>query len=98
MDPTLGGYVRLYRRILQNPIWTQLAPAVLKVAFYFIARANWKPAQWYDGTATVLVPTGSFITSYGSAAEACRLSVQQIRDAFAHLEIQFNYSIALCRV
>ena len=84
MEPS-GGYVRLHRRLLQNPIWTQLAPAVLKVAIYFIARANWKPGQWYDGASTVQIPAGSFITSYASAAKACNLSVKQIRGAFNHL-------------
>jgi hypothetical protein len=85
MDST-GGYVRLYRKLLQNPIWTQLAPAVLKVAIYFILRANYKPMQWYDGSRNVDIAAGSFITSYASTAAACHLSVQQIRDAFAHLQ------------
>jgi hypothetical protein len=85
MDPS-GGYVRLYRKLLQNPVWTQLAPAVLKVAVYFLLRANYRPVQWYDGVGPVFIPAGSFITSYGKTAAACNLSIQQIRDAFAHLE------------
>lgn len=79
------GYVRLYRRLLQNPIWTQLAPAVLKVAIYFLLRANHKPSQWYDGSNSVDIPAGSLITSYAHAAKDCKLSRQQVRDAFDHL-------------
>ena len=85
MGPIIG-YVRLYRRLLQNPIWTQLSAAVLKVAMYFLLKANYRPGQWYDGAQTVAIPPGCFVTSYASAAAACGLSMQQIRDAFAHLE------------
>jgi hypothetical protein len=80
-----GGYIRLYRKLLQNPFWTQLSPAVAKIAVYFLLRASYKSMQWYDGTATVEIPAGSFITSLASTAVACNLSVQQVRDAFDHL-------------
>lgn len=79
------GYIRLYRQLVKNPIWTQLAPAVLKVAIYFLLRANHKPSQWYDGKETVYIPAGGFITSYARTAEACNISIQQARDAFSHL-------------
>jgi hypothetical protein len=81
-----GGYVRLYRMLLQSPIWTQLRPAVFKVAMYFLMKANYKQREWYDGSQQVAIPAGSFITSYGTTATECNLSVQQTRDAFAHLE------------
>ena len=81
-----GGYVRVYRMLLQSPTWTQLAPAVLKVAMYFLLRANYKPIEWYDGVQMVAIPAGSFVTSYGTMVTECRLSMQQIRDAFAHLK------------
>jgi hypothetical protein len=53
---------------------------------YFLLKANYKPIEWYDGLRQVPIPAGSFITSYATAATECSLSVQQIRDAFAHLE------------
>jgi hypothetical protein len=84
-DGSAVGYVRLFRKMLQNPIWTQLAPAVAKVAVYFLLRANYKPAHWYDGYRQAEIPAGSFITSYARTADACNLSIQQVRDAFAHL-------------
>lgn len=80
-----GGYVRLFRKLLQNPIWTQLSPAVLKVAIYFLLRAGHKPVQWYDGSKTIDIPAGSFITSNAGTAAACNISTQQTRDAFSHL-------------
>jgi len=71
---------------MNHPVWTQLSPAVLKVAVHFLLAANYKPDEWYDGARIVAVPAGSFVTSYAKMAAACRLSVQQIRDAFDHLE------------
>jgi hypothetical protein len=82
----LNGYVRLHRKLLRNPIWTQLSPAVLKVAVHFLLRANYKAGEWYDGTQPVTIPAGSFVTSYGTMVAECHLSQQQIRDAFAHLK------------
>ena len=80
-----GGFVRLHRKLLQNPIFTRLAPADLNVASYFILRASYKPVEWYDGTQVLQIPAGSFVTSYGSTADACNISTQQTRDAFEHL-------------
>jgi hypothetical protein len=80
-----GGYVRLYRKLLENPIWTQLSPASLKVAVYFLLRANWRAANWYDGRKKVSIPRGAFVTSYASVAIGCALTLKQVRLAFAHL-------------
>jgi hypothetical protein len=81
-----GGYVRLYRKLLQNSIWTHLRPAVLKVAIYFLLRANYESDDWYDGLEMVKIPAGSFVTSYATVVADCGLSHQQVRDAFGHLE------------
>src|ERR1035441_6300049 len=81
-----GGYVRLYRKLLQNPIWTRLMPAVLKVAIYFLLRANYESGDWYDGVETVKIPAGCFVTSYATVMAECGLTQQQVRDAFGHLE------------
>jgi hypothetical protein len=80
------GYVRLWRKIIDNPVWTTLEPSVLKVMLGFLLEANWKPAVWYDGHAKIQIPRGSFITSYSKMAAFCRLTVKQIRTAFKHLE------------
>lgn len=81
----MNGYVKLYRKLLENPMWKQLAPAVTKVAIYFLLRANYQPGSWYDGKEMIEVPAGSFVTSYGRIMDDCNLSMQQVRDAFTHL-------------
>lgn len=67
-------------------MWTQLSPAVLKTFLYFLMRANFKPAKWFDGYREVDIPAGSFATSYATVAADCRLTVKQVRDAFEDLE------------
>jgi hypothetical protein len=81
-----GGYVKLYRKLIENPVWTQLSPAVLKVMFAFLIKANWKPATWYDGRSEIQIPRGSFVTSYPKMAEFCSLTPKQVRAAFDHLQ------------
>src|SRR5580692_10437261 len=81
-----AGFVRLWRKITENPVWTTLEASVLKVMLAFLLKANWKPGLWYDGHAQIEIPRGVFITSYKKMAEFCNLSVKQIRGAFRHLE------------
>src|SRR5258708_17722536 len=81
-----AGYIRLWRKITLNPVWTTLEPSVLKVMLGFLLKANWKQKTWYDGRATIVIPRGSFVTSYAKMAEFCNLSIKQTRLAFAHLE------------
>jgi hypothetical protein len=83
--PGAGGWVRLHRKLLDHPIWLHLAPAVAKVAIYFLLRANYKPGETYDGSVLFNVPPGSFVTSLEKTAMACNISKQQARDAFDHL-------------
>src|ERR1700722_13099695 len=80
-----GGYIRLYRKLLDHPIWTRLTPPVLKVAIYFLIKANWRATDWYDGRKRVPIARGTFVTSYASAATECRLTLKQVRLAFGHL-------------
>jgi hypothetical protein len=81
-----GGYVRLYRKLLENPVWTALAPSVLKVMLACLIKANWEPTSWYAGQGEATIPRGSFITSYARMAELCHLSIKQIRGSFEHLQ------------
>jgi hypothetical protein len=85
-----AGYIRLWRKITDNALWTTLPPAVLKVMLACLLKANWKTSLWYDGHSQVEIPRGSFITSHAKMASFCGLSIKQTRSAFAHLEnLQF---------
>src|SRR5437899_12482644 len=80
-----GGYIRLHRKLLQNPIFTRLAPADRNVAGYFILRGGDKPVEWDEGGQVLRVPAGSLVTSYRSKADAGEISTQQTRDAIPPL-------------
>lgn len=86
-DPTGGvmvdalGFVKLYRKVLANPIWKQCSPAVWKVFCLCLIEANWKENQWFDGRKTVILPAGSLVTSLNSICEKANVSRKQARDA-----------------
>jgi hypothetical protein len=48
--------------------------------------ANWKPGVWYDGKEEVIIPVGSFITSFRKMAKECNLSLKQVRSAAERLQ------------
>jgi hypothetical protein len=81
-----GGYVRLYRALLEHPIYTQLSPKVLKVWITCLLRANWKATKWYDGIQQVEIPAGGFIFSQNTLAELCHLSRKELRTALKNLK------------
>lgn len=81
----MTGWIKLHRKMLESPIWTQLSPAVAKVAVTMLLKANHGPARWYDGQQQVDIPMGSFVTSYPTMARGCHLTVKQIRGAVEHL-------------
>ncbi|MEN6536221.1 MAG: hypothetical protein ABFD89_21360, partial [Bryobacteraceae bacterium] len=80
------GYVCLWRRLLGNPVWTQLSPVTLKVMLGCLLQANWKERTWYDGKQQVTIPRGSFITSYSKMAEVCKVTLKQVRLSLLHLQ------------
>lgn len=81
-----GGYFLLHRKLIENPIWTTMAPSALKVMLGFLIKANYQPATWYDGATEIQIPRGSFVTTVPMMAKFCHVSPKQARAAFEHLE------------
>src|SRR5262245_54859409 len=82
---TYGGFVPLWREILENGVWTTCTPATLKVWMAFKLSANWRDDRWYDGRQYIPLVAGSFVTSYGRMADLCQLTVKQVRTAMKHI-------------
>lgn len=80
------GYIKLWRKVDKNPVWTQLAPAVYKVFTGCLLRANWKEMTIYNGSEQVTVPRGAFLTSLQDLATYCNVTRDQARGAIDHLE------------
>jgi len=84
-DNIRGGWVRLYRSFIRSSIWTM--PWAWKItAIACMLLANHKPTKWWDGTAEVLIPAGSFITSLRNMEKTVKITQKQTRAAFRALE------------
>lgn len=80
------GYIKLWRKVDRNPVWTQLKPAVYKVFTGCLLRANWKEMKIYNGSQQMTVPRGAFLTSLQDLATYCNVTRDQARGAIDHLE------------
>ncbi len=79
------GWVRLWRMIENDPIWTELSPVTLKVWIHCLLAAAWEPKASYDGHQEIVIPSGSFLTNVRTLAEDCRVTTSQVRTALDHL-------------
>jgi hypothetical protein len=76
-----GGYVRLYRSLLEHPLVTQLPAAWFRIFVVILLRVNWRPGVWWDGSRNVDVPAGSMITSVDKLGRLSRATTKQTRGA-----------------
>ena len=81
-----NGYVKLYRRLLENPIFQK--PNVLIVFLYCLLRANYTRKEILWNGKRMVIERGSFITGREKIARETGLSVQKVRTALAILELQ----------
>lgn len=82
----MSGYIKLWRRLLDDPLWTQVPTAWLRVALAILLLATWKAAKWFDGVQEIELPAGSLVTSRPSMCKQARVTSQQYRDALSYLE------------
>lgn len=75
----LGGYVRLYRALLDNPIVTRTN--TLQVFIVLLLRATFRPAQFMG----IPLKPGQAIMGRKELAFFCGLTENQIRTAMDHL-------------
>lgn len=77
---TTGGYVKLYRSMLE---WEWIGdPNVVTVFVQIMLRTNREAKRWQG----VDIPAGSFLTSRDTLAASCGLSEKQVRRALDVLE------------
>ena len=88
---TAGGYVKLWRSWIDHPIWADMPPACGRIALTCLCLANWRPAEWYDGRAEVVIPRGSFVTSLEKLSALARTSKKQTRYSLHKLEFVAHF-------
>ena len=83
-----GGFICLWRSLLDNPIWFNSTPEQVLIMITLLLMANWKE-QKYDiyGKIITLKP-GQFITSYSEIAKLTSMgvSVRNVRTGIDRFE------------
>lgn len=82
-----NGFIILHRKMLEWE-WIQ-DPIVPRVWLYCLLRANWQESKWKG----VLIPRGSFVSSYSVIAEDLRIGRQSVRTACHKLKSTSNLTI-----
>ncbi len=77
------GYVKLYRRLVDKPIWLQSTPEQKAVLIAILLMANFKEQEWlWQGTKYLCQP-GQFVSSLEGIAKRCGkgVSARNVRTA-----------------
>jgi DNA-binding transcriptional regulator YhcF (GntR family) len=80
------GFVKVYRKILESPIWKTSNSNLAKLAVHCLLRANHKETKVMRGRKTETLKPGQFLTSLDSLKYETKLSIQTIRTCLLNLE------------
>lgn len=83
-----GGWIKLYRSLLNDPVWTQTNAEQKAVAIVILLSANRKAKQWVFNGQKITLKPGQFVTSAQALSEAAggELTRRKIRTALNKLE------------
>jgi hypothetical protein len=81
-----SGWVKIYRSILDDPVWTSATPDQKAVLIAILLLASHKESQWFWGDRKYQVQPGQLITSLNSLATKADVSVKSVRSAIARFE------------
>jgi hypothetical protein len=87
IDGSGKGYVRLYRKILENPLFKDKPAAWFKIWIFILLRANWRESVFHPRQGeSITVPAGSLITSLEKLGTHAALSKEHARRCLNYLE------------
>lgn len=93
-DGRSDRWVKFHVKALNNPIFTDMTPAVVKVFMICLLEANWQDRKWWDGRSEVTIRRGSFPTSILKLSKKYNLTRQELRSAFYNLQKVGSVTIA----
>jgi uncharacterized phage protein (TIGR02220 family) len=96
----MDGYIKLYRVLIDKPIWLNSTPEHKSILITLLLMANHKNKQWEWGGEQFKVAPGQFITSLESIRQKAGkgISIQNIRSSLIRFEkLQFATSKATKR-
>lgn len=83
-----GGWIKLYRELLEKPIWFESTPEQKTILITLLLMANHEGRQWeWQGQKYYAAP-GQFVTSLPKIVEACGpgISIKNVRTALKRFE------------
>jgi len=84
----MDGWVKLYREILEKPIWLNSTHEQCKILITLLLMANHKPKSWEWQGHKFNLQEGQFITSLDSICKKCGdgISIKNVRTALKRFE------------
>ena len=84
----MSGWVKLYRILLDKPIWRQSTPEQKVILITLLLMANHEPCEWEWRGKKFVVQPGQFVTSLPAIQERCGkgISIRNIRTALARFQ------------
>ena len=83
-----GGWIKLYRELLEKPIWFESTPEQKTILITLLLMANHEGRQWEWQGQKYYAEPGQFVTSLPKIVEACGpgISIQNVRTALKRFE------------
>ncbi|XOB40828.1 MAG: hypothetical protein ACKKMW_02060 [Candidatus Nealsonbacteria bacterium] len=82
----MEGYIKLYRKIKQNPLWREERFSKAQAWIDLLLRTNFQDSVWEIHNRNIKVKRGSFITSQRKLAKEWKWSVGKVNYFLAELE------------
>ena len=84
----MSGWVKLYRILLDKPIWRQSTPEQKTILITLLLMANHEPNEWEWHGKKFVVQPGQFVTSLPAIQKRCGsgVSIRNIRTALSRFE------------
>ena len=87
IDGSGKGYIRLHRKILDNPLFRDKPPSWFKIWIYILLRANWRESVFHPRRGeSITVPAGAMVTSLEKLGTHAALSKEHARRCLEYLE------------
>lgn len=83
-----GGWIKLYRQLLEKPIWQESTPEQKVILITLLSMANHEEREWEWQGEPYKASPGQFVTSLDSIRKKCGkgISLQNVRTALKRFE------------
>lgn len=83
-----GGWIKLYRQLLEKPIWQESTPEQKVILITLLSMANHEEKEWEWQGEPYKASPGQFVTSLESIKRKCGkgISMQNVRTALKRFE------------